>query len=66
VVFSDDFASSLRAIKRAKGDSNRTRKHELFGNLMRAIYEKHTSEIKFWRQLRQQSLRKYWKIVSKS
>ena len=36
-----------------------------FGNLMRAIYEKHTSEITFWRQLRQQSLRKYWKIASK-
>ena len=37
-----------------------------FGNLMSAIYEKHTSEIKFWRQLRQQSLRKDWKIASKS
>ena len=32
---------------------------------MRAIYEKHTSEIKYWGQLRQQSLRKYWKIASK-
>lgn len=30
VVFSDDFASILRAIKRANGDSNRTRKHEFF------------------------------------
>ena len=65
MVFSDDFASILRAIEKANGDSNRMRKHEFFGNLMRPSYEKHSSEIKFCRQLRQQSLRKYWKIASK-
>ena len=66
MVLSDYFASILRAIEKANGDSNRTRKHEFFCNLMRAIYEKNTSEIKFWRQLRQQPLREDWKIASKS